>query len=222
MIEKNKRHMHFLWICKRVGQKPAQLANSVRKLKQNGSIEIGKHKVMLLLIKNTPDGRLYMLDLYEDGRLIRRSPCFLDQPRRGRNVRMVSEIFGVMLLVGLSITGVAVAYVFGSGLADSLMTQESCEILRFDVFGVGEKNAYYLVEAQNSGTIQKVLEMRLKADDQGWGNVSKSGLLGEFESHTWSATQSFTVDITDNSTFLVEVASPDGNTTLCTAQTRAK
>ena len=221
MIEKNKRHMHFLWICKRVGQKPAQLANSVRKLKQNDSIEIGKHKVMLLLIKNTPDGRLYMLDLYEDGRLIRRSPCFLDQPRRGRNVRMVSEIFGVMLLVGLSITGVAVAYVFGSGLADSLMTQESCEILRFDVFGVGEKNAYYLVEAQNSGTIQKVLEMRLKADGQSWGNVSKSGLLGEFESHTWSnTTKPFTVDITD-STFLVEVASPDGNT-LCTAQTRAK
>ena len=156
--------MHFLWICRRLGQKPAEFANIVRKLKQNDSVEVGKHKVIPLLIKNTPDGRLYILDLYEDGKLIRRSPCFLDQPRRGRNVRMVSEIVGIMLLVGLSITGAAIAYFFGSGLADTLMTQESCEILRFDVFDVDERNIYYVVEVQNTGTRSKEFSMHMKVE----------------------------------------------------------
>ena len=172
--------------------------------------------------ENTPDGKLYVLDLYDKDNLIRRSPCFLEPPKRGRRARMVVDMFGMVLLIGVTMGAVAVAYVFGSGLADTLMMQESCEIVRFDVFGVDENNVYYVVEAQNSGTTQKVLEMRLNADGQGWDpGGGGSEPLDEFESHVWSATHQFTTAITDDSTFVVEVASPD-KATLCTAQTRAK
>ena len=222
MIEKNKRYGHFLWMCSRLGLKPADLAERVRVLKPGGSIDVNGHTMKLVVLKNTPDGRLYVLDLYINDKLIRRSPCFIDPPRRGRRVRMVTEIAGMMMLVGASIAGVAIAYTFGSGLADTLMMQESCEIVRFDVFGVDENNVYYVVEAQNSGTTQKVLEMRLNADGQGWDpGGGGSEPLDEFESHVWSATHQFATAITDDSTFVVEVASPD-KATLCTAGTRAK
>ena len=213
--------MHFLWICRRLGQKPAEFANIVRKLKQNDSIEVGKHKVIPLLIKNTPDGRLYILDLYEDGKLIRRSPCFLDQPRRGRNVRMVAEIVGIMLLVGLSITGAAIAYFFGSGLADTLMTQESCEILRFDVFDVDESNIYYVMEVQNTGTWSKEFFMHMKVEDEMWEPDIGPENIAEFGSHAWSDTVVFGSPVSKKSDYLVEVFSTDGNT-FCTAQTTSK
>ena len=162
MIEKNKRYGHFLWMCSRLGLKPADLAERVRVLKPGGSIDVNGHTMKLVVLKNTPDGRLYVLDLYINDKLIRRSPCFIDPPRRGRRVRMVTEIAGMMMLVGASIAGVAIAYTFGSGLADTLMMQESCEIVRFDVFDVlTGHSVYYVVEAQNSGTWSKeVLEMR--------------------------------------------------------------
>ena len=224
MIQKNKRHMHFLWICKKVGQEPAEFANDVRRLRLDDMIDMGIHKVGLSMTKNTPDGRLYMLDLYEDDKLIRRSPCFIDPPKRGRNVRMVTAMAGELLLVGMIATGVGVAYLFGSGLADDLITQSSCEILRFDVFDVDEKNVYYVVEAQNSSTHEGEFSMSLMAETGEMHDNLDGENLAEFESYSWSSTAQFTGPLDPKSDYLVEVTSTNigSGDIICTAKTVSK
>ena len=127
----------------------------------------------------------------------------------------------MMMLVGASIAGVAIAYTFGSGLADTLMKQESCEILRFDVFDVDSSNIYYVVEAQNSGTWSKEFSMHIKVEDKPWEPDIGPENIAEFGSHAWSDTEDFGSPVSKKSGYLVEVFSADGNT-LCTAKTTAK
>ncbi len=219
MNQKNKRHEHFLRLCGHLGFRPERLAELVRELGPDDSIWVNNQVLRLVSVKNTPDGRLYTLDLYYYGRLIRRSPCFLNPPRRGRRVRMVSEITGVMLLVGISITGAAIAYTFGGGLADSLTRESSCQILRFDVFEIGSGHAYYVVEAQNSGTQEAEFSMRIRAEDGEWKEDPLPQSLAEFESHVWSATQEFGNQTSKRSDYLAEARSDD---TVCAAKATSK
>lgn len=222
MIERNKRRGHFLWICRRLGQSPADLAGTVRSLKQGGTASVGGgHAVKLVMVRNTPDGRLYVLDVYAGGRLIRRSPCFIDPPRRGRRVRMVTEITGAMLLIGLTLGGVGVAHYFGDNLAGTLAVQESCGILRFDVFYLDADSAYYVVEVQNDGTTTGEFDVRLKAEGQIWEQLNDPQEMAEFEAHVWSGTQRLGIPTDKGSVYLAEASAPDGGA-LCTAKTASK
>ena len=76
---------------------------------------------------------------------------------------MVTEITGAILLIGLTPGGVGVAYYFGDDLAGTLTAQESCGVLRFDVFDVDPSNVYYVVEVQNDGTLAGEFDVRRKA-----------------------------------------------------------
>lgn len=241
MIERNKRHGHFLWICRYLGQEQPDLAGRVRMLESGRTIKVDCHTIKLVILKNTPDGRLYVLDVYSaDGKLIRRSPCYIDPPKRGggnnisisnnisnsnsnsrRRVRMVAEITGVTLLVGMTLGGVGVAYLFGDELADTLMVQESCKILRFDVFDVNQDNVYYVVEVQNSSTDTREFDVHLKAEGQDWENPAGPQDIIEFGTHTWSSTQKFSDPVNEKSGYLVEAFASEGGA-LCTAKSTSR
>ena len=224
MIQKNKRYQHFLWICRKIGRVPAEMAADVACLDPRDEIDMGKYKVSLVVIKNTQDGKLYMLDLYEDGKLIRRSPCYLTQPKHVRSYRMAAEMVGLSILVGFALVGAATAYFFADDLADTLMTQSSCEILRFDVFHVDPMHVYYVVEAQNSSTQTGEFSMSLRAETGGMHDNPDVKNLVEFESHSWSATAQFTGPLVEKSDYLVEVKSTDigSGDIVCTAKTTSK
>ena len=42
MIQKNKRYQHFLWICRKIGRVPAEMAADVACLDPRDAIDMGK------------------------------------------------------------------------------------------------------------------------------------------------------------------------------------
>ena len=224
MNEKNKRYQHFLWICNKICQKPKDFADMVRMLEQTQRpIMLKKYRIELSLAKNTVDGRLYVLDLYEDGKIIRRSPCYVEAPRRtgrkyGKSIRMVSEILGVMILVGITIVGVGVAYLFGSDMVNNLTNNASCKILRLNIFDIGQSAAYYVIEVQNTGTQIQEFDVKIKTGTGKDDLLKPTASLDKFESHTWSGSIKFTDNVSPNTEYLIEVRSTD-DTAICTAKT---
>lgn len=214
---KNKYYEYFQLFCDDLGLPEEKALGYIKKMNPKDKLFHNDLMLQIESIKEWQNEKVYTLKLFDaDKKCLRNGPTILTKPKKHR--RAISPIIATILLVGISVAGIAVILPLMTSSTDTLNQSTACYLLNVKLYDITTTSqAYFIVNLENLGSTDVTDAQITFFDDLDAEYGFYENSLELYPESSLMRNQTFAASITTDNTYLVNatITANDGSRASC-------